>query len=75
MTLYTVMPMEIIWENSFKEPEPTVEIVIESILMQVMPIDQSSAQIVRLLDCSLQDYLNPSYAPGQMIRYIPSVQK
>lgn len=72
MTLYTIMPMDVIWEGSFKEPESTVEIVIESILMQVMPIDHSSAQIVRLLNCSLNDYLNPLYAPGQMIRYIPS---
>lgn len=72
MTLYTIMPMDVIWEGSFKEPETTVEIVIERILMQVMPIDHSSAQIVRLLNCSLNDYLNPLYAPGQMIRYIPS---
>jgi len=65
--------MDVIWEGSFKEPEATVEVVVESILMQVMPIDQGSAQIVRLLNCSLNDYLNPLYSPGQMIRYIPSL--
>ncbi len=73
MTLYTIMPMDVIWEGSFKEPEATVEVVVERILMQVMPIDHGNAQIVRLLNCSLNDYLNPLYAPGQMIRYIPSL--
>ncbi|OAB45054.1 YlzJ-like family protein [Paenibacillus antarcticus] len=73
MTLYTIMPMDVIWEGSFKETEATVEVIVESILMQVMPMDQGNAQIVRLLNCSLNDYLNPLYAPGQMIRYIPSL--
>ncbi|MHA0856026.1 YlzJ-like family protein [Paenibacillus sp. CMAA1364] len=71
MTLYTIMPMDAIWEGSLKEPEPTVDIAIGSGLMQVIPIDHNRAQIVRLLNCPLDYYLNPVYSPGQMIQYIP----
>ncbi|AJS59111.1 YlzJ-like family protein [Paenibacillus sp. IHBB 10380] len=71
MTLYTVIPMETIWEGSLKEPELTADIQINGILMQVMPRQNNTAQIVRLLNCSLADYLNPAYAPGQIISYLP----
>ena len=74
MTLYTIIPMDVIWEGSFKEPERTVDIVIGSSRIQVMPIDHSSAQIVRLISCPLDYYLNPEYSPGQIIRYIPLLQ-
>ncbi|MGF7048804.1 putative HAD superfamily hydrolase [Paenibacillus sp. DS2015] len=71
MTLYTIMPIETVWAGSLKEPEQTADIQINGILMQVMPMANNSAQIVRLLHCSLADYLNPAYAPGQMISYLP----
>lgn len=74
MTLYTVIPMETVWEGSLKEPEQTADIQINGILMQIMPRDNNTAQIVRLLSCSLADYLNPAYAPGQLISYIPSLK-
>jgi hypothetical protein len=74
MTLYTVMPLEVIWEGCFKEPEKTIEIAIGSNLIQVMPVDHESVQIIRLLNCPLDFYLNPVYAPGQIIKYIPFLQ-
>ncbi|AOZ94280.1 YlzJ-like family protein [Paenibacillus crassostreae] len=74
MTLYTIIPMDVIWEGSFKEPEKTLDLVVGKGLMQVMPIDHGSAQIVRLIGCPLDYYLNPVYAPGQIIRYVPVLQ-
>jgi hypothetical protein len=50
------------------------EVRVEGILMEVEPMAEDQAKIVRLLDCGLQDYLNPRYAPGAIIRYIPTVE-
>lgn len=50
------------------------EIRVDGILMEVEPMAEGQAKIVRLLDCGLQDYLDPRYAPGSIIRYIPTVK-
>lgn len=50
------------------------EIRVEGILMEVEPIAEDQAKVIRLLDCRLPDYLNPRYAPGAIIRYIPSME-
>ncbi|WP_260399925.1 YlzJ-like family protein [Peribacillus simplex] len=41
--------------------------------MEVEPMGEEQARIVRLLDCGLEHYLNSSYAPGSIIRYIPTI--
>ncbi|WP_220457916.1 YlzJ-like family protein, partial [Paenibacillus polymyxa] len=35
MTLYTVMPMELVWEGMWKEAEELVEVRVDGLLMQV----------------------------------------
>lgn len=72
MTLHTIMPLEAVWEEGYTQQDPA-EVRIQGMLMQVMPLDNSRAQIIRLLDCPLENYLNPSLAPGQIIRYIPTL--
>lgn len=73
MTLYTTMPLEVVLDGLHQEREADLEVEINGILMQVAPVDASSARIVRLLRCSLNDYLDPAYAPGQMIHYKPAL--
>jgi hypothetical protein len=61
----------------FQEDQTAVtsrEIRVEGILMEVEPLAEDQAKIVRLLECGLQDYLNPRYTPGSIIRYIPTVK-
>ncbi|HBS47336.1 MAG TPA: hypothetical protein DEA91_27920 [Paenibacillus sp.] len=36
-------------------------------LMQVEPMEEGRARIVRLLDCPLERYLDPSFSPGAII--------
>ncbi|MET3207759.1 UNVERIFIED_CONTAM: hypothetical protein ABIC26_000695 [Paenibacillus sp. PvR008] len=69
MTLYTVMPMEMVWEGMWKEAEAFAEVRVDGLLMQVQPLESRRGIIVRLLDCPLETYLNPRYEPGQVIEW------
>ncbi|MFC4775333.1 YlzJ-like family protein [Paenibacillus sp. GCM10023252] len=69
MTLYTAMPLEIVLNGMDDEREPYQELWIQGVHMQVEPIAPGMAKVVRLLQCSLNDYLNPQYAPGAVIQY------
>lgn len=72
MTLYTVMPEDLIWQNTLEQDTPsTMEINIGGLHMQVEPLNDNKAKIIRLLNCELADYLNPQYAPGSTISFVP----
>jgi len=73
MTMYTNMPIELVL-NGMDQPRPAdMELEIDGVLMQVAPLNATSGTIVRLLRCPLQTYLNPAYAPGQLIQYHPVI--
>lgn len=67
MTLYTVMPMEQVWEGIFSNYAATREVMVQGMLMQVEPMEEGRAKIVRLLDCPLDRYLDSSFSPGSII--------
>ena len=79
MTLYTVVPHEVVWgQGPMGQEEPQAarrELRVGRILMEVEPAGEHAAKIVRLLHCDLSDYLNPAYAPGSLISYIPSLHE
>lgn len=71
MSFYTTIPEELQWENE-ESQEMYSEIELGGVLMQVRMDGGNRATIVRLLRCnSLDDYLNPAFAPGGQIAYIP----
>ncbi|KOR89953.1 YlzJ-like family protein [Paenibacillus solani] len=75
MTWYSVIPMDYTGVHvGEKAAVLSKEVRVEGILMEVEPLEEDQAKIVRLLDCMLQDYLNPRYAPGAIIRYIPTMK-
>lgn len=67
MTLYTVMPMEQVWEGSFSNLAMTRDVVVQGMLMQIEPLEEGRARVVRLLDCPLERYLDSTYSPGAII--------
>ncbi|MFD0587523.1 YlzJ-like family protein [Paenibacillus sp. GCM10027627] len=67
MTLHTTMPLELVFHGMDKEQEPLQEIWAGGVRMQIVPIAPGMGRIVRLLDCSLDDYLNPELTPGNVI--------
>lgn len=76
MTLYTVMPEDLVWQNGASyEPAPTLEIQLGGLLMQVEPMGDNKAKIIRLLNCELADYLNPQYAPGSIVSFLPVIEQ
>ncbi|MNW49108.1 hypothetical protein D3C74_265130 [compost metagenome] len=74
MTHYTIIPEELYWDNESVQQQYQ-EIEVSGILMQVRMDVGNRATIIRLLRCSLEDYLNPALAPGQQIMYFPMLMK
>ncbi|QGQ96288.1 hypothetical protein EHS13_16070 [Paenibacillus psychroresistens] len=74
MTMYSIMPMEVIFAGMDQQTYNYVEVVVGGIPMQVERVSVDQAKIVRLLSCRPEDYLNPLYNPGTMIFYQPSVE-
>ncbi|QAY65650.1 YlzJ-like family protein [Paenibacillus protaetiae] len=69
MTLYTNMPLEVVldgWQNDREHPH---EVWVNGIYMQVEPLSPGVGKVVRLLQCELNDYLKPEYAPGAVVQY------
>ncbi|GGF79907.1 hypothetical protein GCM10010912_26120 [Paenibacillus albidus] len=67
MILYTVTPMEQVWEGAIRAATVTREVTYQGMLMQVEPLEQGQARIVRLLHCPLNRYLDPALSPGAII--------
>lgn len=69
MTLYTIVPEELVWEER-RRPQPrTVEVRLGDLLIEVAPAAPGMGTIVRLLQAPLDAYLRPELSPGQMICY------
>jgi len=69
MTLHTVMPLELVLQGYGEEQEPALDVRAKGIRMLVTPVAPGCGRIVRLLECSLYDYLDPTLAPGSLIQY------
>ncbi|MCM3175354.1 MULTISPECIES: YlzJ-like family protein [Paenibacillus] len=67
MTMYTVMPPEQLWSGMWQEAEDTREVKVNGLLMQVRPVSETEAVIIRLLDCPLEAYLDASNTPGSRV--------
>ncbi|MFF2482590.1 YlzJ-like family protein [Paenibacillus sp. NPDC058071] len=71
MTLYTIMPLELVLDGIHNEGNDSHEIWLDGVCMEVRPLAPGIGQVVRLLQCQLNDYLNPQLTPGSIIRYGP----
>lgn len=67
MTLYTVMPMEHVWEGALNISSTSREVNYQGVLMQVEPLEEGRARIVRLLNSPLSCYLDSAMSPGTII--------
>ncbi|MCZ8512308.1 YlzJ-like family protein [Paenibacillus filicis] len=72
MTHYTILPMDAVLEGLEEmDKTQTLEISVDGVTMQVQPLNQRQASIVRLISCNPQDFLNPRFAPGRLIEFEP----
>ena len=72
MILYTEVPLETVLEGFDREPAATTEMTVNGVLMQIEPISPYRGKIVRLYSPEPIHYLNPAYAPGNVIEFKPS---
>ena len=71
MTLHTTMPLELVLQgwNEEDKPKPTEEVWVKGVKMQIIPVAPGMGKVVRLIECKLDDYLNPDFTPGMMVYY------
>ncbi|WP_274651490.1 YlzJ-like family protein [Paenibacillus humicola] len=75
MTLYTCMPLELVYDGIKQQPGPFVDVTIGNVRMQLEPLSPGIGKIVRLLECPLDAYLRPELTPGTTIAYGGSGQR
>ncbi|MDF2723655.1 MAG: YlzJ-like protein [Paenibacillus sp.] len=71
MILYTEVALEAVMEGWGIEPPSYSEVTVNGVLMQVESISPYQGRIVRLYSPEPHHYLNPAYAPGQLIEFKP----
>lgn len=75
MIHYTPLPIESVFEGYDESQSALEEIVFQGVSMMVEPQENGKqATIVRVISSNPQDYLNPDFAPGKVISFIPSVK-
>ncbi len=68
--LYTVVPLELIWEGIEDETVDNIEIPIENGSLIVEPLSLNHAKIVRVISSNPQVFLDPLLQPGKTIEFI-----
>ncbi|MQR88771.1 hypothetical protein GFV16_23175 [Bacillus megaterium] len=68
MILYTMMPQELIFQQSYQQEQSQPKLINHNgIPVVVEENEQKQQQIVRILSTNPQDYLNENYYPGQIL--------
>ena len=73
MTLWSILPTELVLENIDKAPVYE-EIQCNNIKMLVEKIGPTQCKINRLLSTDPQDYLDPHIQPGTILTYKPILE-
>jgi hypothetical protein len=69
LILYTPLPPELVLENTGEKHKPSyLQIPFSRGFMEVELTSPTTARIVRLISCDLNDYLQPHFQPGREIR-------
>lgn len=69
--LYSVVPIEYVYGEQ-PPSDHQISYVYHGMLMEVKPLTSGQALIVRLINPPLDKFLDPNYAPGNIIPYIPT---
>ncbi|MBM7564673.1 YlzJ-like family protein [Paenibacillus sacheonensis] len=72
MTIYTTMPMELVFEGIHEQPGPYVSVQVGDVRLQIEALSPGIGRIVRLMDGPLDAYLRPELTPGTVVAYGPS---
>ncbi|WP_219836718.1 YlzJ-like family protein [Paenibacillus sp. R14(2021)] len=69
MTIYTMMPLELVFDGIHEQPGPYVSIQVGNVHLQIEAVSPGIGRVVRLLDGPLDAFLRPEFTPGTLIAY------
>ena len=73
MIFYTPVPVESVFEGYDQMKLNYQEVQIGHLTMVVEQISEAESRVIRLISPNPQDYLNPQYQPGTMIKLKPMI--
>jgi len=73
MILYSTMPIEMVFEGYEQMKLNYREVQFGHMTMVVDQVSPTEGRVVRIISPNPQDYLNPSYQPGQMLSFRPDL--
>jgi hypothetical protein len=65
MTIYSPLPLEVIWNSVPESKYQLEEYILEGVPVQAMVIEGNRIRIERILSTDPSHYLNPGLQPGQ----------
>jgi hypothetical protein len=71
MIIHSIVADEVIFAGIEDIVAPE-EMLVNGLLMQVERMSNNEVRLIRLISPDLEPYLNDTYLPGQIIRFIPS---
>ncbi len=75
MILYTALPLELIWEGYSDFSPQYQEIEKEGRVLLIEPLSFNQGKVARLISSNPQDYMDPSFQPGEIINLMDSAKK
>jgi hypothetical protein len=70
MLYWTPLELEQVFEGWDNLNLQLTQVSYEGVIMEVKPLGNGTGQIVRLLSTEPMDYLNSTYAPGNIINIV-----
>lgn len=67
MILYTVIPLDDIFEGMEEPPIPTIEMVVGGATLELEPLGNFQARVVRIISSDPRHYLTSLYQPGSIL--------
>ncbi len=68
--LHTVMPLELVLQESGKDVVENYELSITGGSIVVEPLSMDKAKIIRVISSEPQVYLQPQLQPGSVIKFL-----
>ncbi len=65
--IWSAMPVELIVEGMGPESPAITELIVDGRVLQVSPLGDGTATLVRLISGDPTDYLDPRFQPGNRI--------
>lgn len=70
---YSIIPEDIVFEGYEQYNPEYKELMVDGITMLVEMTSMTEGRIARLISPNPNDYLNPRYAPGQIVSFSPQI--